>query len=117
MPSMASLRQWAKSYIGYMHHLEPVRWWDSFLILYMAGSRMCRLGEDMSIFARRTYRPSSNSPARILRKRSRLSAGGLSRWGLGLPGCPGTPRYSLNSSGESVQTYALPFCMSSSANP
>ncbi len=61
-------------------------------------------GEDMSIFARSTYAPSGNSPARMRRKRSRLSAAGRSRYGLLRPGAVNVPRYSRISSADSEST-------------
>ena len=41
---------------------------------YITGSRMLRLGEAMSILARRVREPSGNSPARMRRNRSRFSS-------------------------------------------
>ena len=82
-----------------MHQRSPVRWWLAVLmILYMTGSRMFRLPEAMSILARRTREPSSNSPARMPSKRRMFSSTVRSRHGLSMPGSVRVPLYCLISS-------------------
>src|ERR1035438_9165220 len=75
---------------------------------YMMGSRMLKLGDAMSILARRVRAPSGNSPAFMRVNRSRFSAMPRLRYGLSLPGSVGVPRYSWISSAVRSQTYALP---------
>jgi hypothetical protein len=70
----------------------------------------------MSILARSTRSPFSNSPARIRSNRSRFSATDRSRCGLFDPGSVSVPRIAAISSEERSQTYALPFSMSRIAN-
>jgi len=67
-------------------------------------SRMTRFGEAMSIFARRTFSPSANSPAFMRAKRSRFSSTLRLRYGLSLPGSVSVPRYALISSAERSST-------------
>ena len=55
---------------------------------------MITLGCAMSMRARSTQAPSANWPARMRRKRSRLSAAGRSRNGLFGPGRSKSPRCS-----------------------
>lgn len=64
---------------------------------------MLKLPLERSIFARRVYFPSGNSPFFMRSKRSRDSAAGLSRHGL-TAGFVTSPRYLENSSGVSSQT-------------
>ena len=77
---------------------------------------MFRLGDAMSMRARSTCAPSGNSPARMRRNRSRLSAAGRSRYGLGRPGSVSVPRYVRISSADRLSTYALSSRISRSAN-
>ena len=65
---------------------------------------MLKLGEAMSIFARRVRDPSGNSPARIRRNRSRFSSAVRSRNGLGRPGSLGVPLCSRISPADRSQT-------------
>ena len=62
----------------------------------------------MSIFARRVREPSANSPARIRRKRSRLSSTGRSRKGLFFPGSVSVPRVRADLVGREVADEGLP---------
>ena len=77
-----------------MHQSSPVRKWVRWRMRYITGSRICMFSWPMSIRARSTLVPSANSPARIRRSRSRLSAGGRSRHGLSAPGSVKPPRLS-----------------------
>ena len=61
---------------------------------YSTGSRMLMLPEAMSIFARSTREPSSNSPAFMRSNRSRFSSTERSRYGLSTPGSVSVPRCS-----------------------
>ena len=65
---------------------------------------MLRLGEAMSIFARRVREPSGNSPARMRSSRSRFSSTERLRYGLSVPGSVRVPRYWRTSSAERSQT-------------
>ncbi len=65
---------------------------------------MSTFGCAMSILARSTIAPSGNSPALILRRRSRLSAAGRSRNGLFVPGRSNEPRCSRIASCGCVST-------------
>ena len=64
-----------------MHQASPVRGWSACTMRYRTGSRRLMLGEAMSIFARSTRAPFSNSPARMRANRSRFSSIGRSRYG------------------------------------
>ena len=69
---------------------------------------MLMLPDAMSIFARSTCAPSSNSPARMRRNRSRFSSTERLRYGLSRPGSVSVPRYSRIWSAVRLSTYALP---------
>ena len=81
-----------------MHHLSPVRWWCAWMMRYINGSRYNIFGWAMSIFARKTFSPSANSPARIRANKSKFSSTLRSRQGLFLPGEFTVPRLSRISS-------------------
>ena len=70
---------------------------------------MFMLGDAMSIFARSTQAPSSNSPRRICSNRSRFSSTERSRYGLFLPGSVSVPRYARVSSAVRSTDIRLPF--------
>ena len=74
IPSMASSIGWAKSYIGYMHHLSLVLWCETWAILYIIGSLMLMLGEAMSILALSTFSPSLYLPSFISSNSLRFSS-------------------------------------------
>ena len=91
---------------------------------YSVGSRMLIFGEPMSIRARSMRAPSRNSPARIRRNRSRLSAAERLRCGLLRPGSVSVPRNSRGlvggetvHVGEAVESAARQTCTSVQSNP
>ena len=62
--------------LGELHELHENgrQAWLAFLMQYMVGSRILRLGEAISILALRTWVPSSNSPARMRSNSFRFSS-------------------------------------------
>ena len=68
-------------------------------------------GLAMSIFARRTRAPFSNSPARMRANRSRFSSIDRSRYGEFVPGLVSVPRVSRISSAVRSSTNASPCSM------
>ena len=91
-----------------MHQASPVRGWLACTIRYSTGSRRLMLGEAMSIFARSTRAPFSNSPARMRANRSRFSSTDRSRYGEFVPGAVSVPRVSRISSAVWSSTNACP---------
>ena len=69
---------------------------------------MFMLGDAMSIFARSTCVPSSNTPVRICSSSSRFSSTLRSRYGLFVPGSVSVPRLARIASASWLSTYALP---------
>jgi hypothetical protein len=89
--------------------LEHVGW-------YRIGSRIVTTAAAMSIFARSTRLPPSNSPARMRAKRSRFSSTLRSRNGLFLPGSVSEPWFARICSTLWSSTKALPCSIRSTAN-
>ena len=73
-------------------------------------------GDAMSIFARRVFAPSGNSPFLILSKSDRFSSMLLFLYGLPVPGSVSVPRVSRIWSAFRSHTNAFPFPIRSTAH-
>ena len=73
------------------------------------------LGDDISIFALRTFSPSANLPALISSNKARFSSTLLFLYGLSLPGSLSVPLYSLICSAVRSSTNAFPFLIKATA--
>ena len=118
MFSKLSTRQCVKSYVGYMHHVVPVRWCGASSTRYAIRSHICGLPlPRMSCFMRSVASPGLYLPCFIASKSARLSSTGRSRQRLAWRApFSGPPRCARISSGVEWSTYARPRLIRSTAS-